>query len=96
MFSTFLYGVIGYGIFLMCIIKGFKGDRAPKRIDAVPKLSNDRNGMVGHEEGIERATNTSHEPDNKREGMKRNNSEEIEGGNSEDNVRNEKRRTQNF
>ena len=51
------------------IIKGFKGDRVPKKVDEVQKVSNDRNEMVGCEEGLEKATKTSHEPDNKRGGM---------------------------
>ena len=43
MCSTILCGIIGHGIFLMCIIKGFKGDRVSKRVDAVLKDSNDLN-----------------------------------------------------
>ena len=74
----------------MCIIKGFKGDRVPMRVDAVPKVSNDRNEMVGYEERLEKATKTSHKPDNKRGGTAKNNGEEIEGGNPEDDARNEK------
>ena len=90
MCSSILCGIIGCGIFLMCIIKGFKDDRVPKKFDPVTKVSNDRNEMVGYEEGLEKATKTSHEPDNKRGGTAKNNGEEIEGGNPEDDARNGK------
>ena len=56
----------------------------------MPKVSNDRNEMVRYEEGLEKATKTSHEPDNKRGGTAKNNGEEIEGGNREEDARNGK------